>query len=602
MTAATTTWGHSTATSKFRETITYDGNGNIKTYFRNGPGEGAFFQSMDQMTYNYNTAVDPVSGGTYLLNNRLGHIDDLVSAAQYNSSGIDDIDDQNANNYTYDKIGNLIGDVQSGFTSVEWTVYGKIKKITKSNTAIEYKYDPSGNRTTIEVTVSGSTTQTWYVRDAQGNTLGVYSDNGSPTARLWKEQSLYGSNRLGIWAPEVDVTSVSGSTVWNTVGKTFYELPNHLGNVLATISDKKIGHDDGSGVIDYYDAEVINQTEYYPFGMQMPGRKYTITNGSRYRYGFNGKENDNDVKGEGFQQDYGMRIYDPRIGKFLSVDPISKQYPQLTPYQFAGNMPIWAIDLDGLEPVLVSIYTPAKSRPVLKPTQWYVLTRGAGDYETEGNSYDAAARYNVEHSNPGAYNSIGLRSEWYRWAARQQKDNIWFAAAAVVTSPTMVGAADEVNLGFMTDQEESILRGANKFLLQENFRNFGSYALGKGPVTWNGKSFGHLSGPALDDQMVVIEMTVLQGYLDNYKKDYTRKNGEKAWNDLSEGLNGLFTGFLAQRVSPGASKYAQNEFKKKYGKDAIFDFMNLEHRIFQGQKMAEFLRKEAENKTPKDKN
>jgi RHS repeat-associated protein len=59
--------------------------------------------------------------------------------------------------------------------------------------------------------------------------------------------------------------------------------------------------------------------------MGMPGRKYSAT--SSYRYGFNGKENDNEVKGEGNQQDYGMRIYDPRIGKFLSVDPISKEYP-----------------------------------------------------------------------------------------------------------------------------------------------------------------------------------------------------------------------------------------------------------------------------------
>jgi len=55
------------------------------------------------------------------------------------------------------------------------------------------------------------------------------------------------------------------------------------------------------------------------------------------------------VKGEGNQQDYGMRVYDPRVGKFLSVDPISADYPELTPYQFASNTPIQAIDLDGLE-------------------------------------------------------------------------------------------------------------------------------------------------------------------------------------------------------------------------------------------------------------
>lgn len=79
----------------------------------------------------------------------------------------------------------------------------------------------------------------------------------------------------------------------------------------------------------------------------MPGRKYTA--GTQYRYGFNGKENDNDVKGESNQQDYGMRIYDTRLGRFLSVDPIYKSYPELSPYQFASNTPIWAIDLDGLE-------------------------------------------------------------------------------------------------------------------------------------------------------------------------------------------------------------------------------------------------------------
>jgi RHS repeat-associated protein len=76
---------------------------------------------------------------------------------------------------------------------------------------------------------------------------------------------------------------------------------------------------------------------------------FTSSLGLGYRYGFNGKENDADVKGDGDQEDYGMRIYDPRLGRFLSIDPITKKYPELTPYQFASNQPIWAVDLDGLE-------------------------------------------------------------------------------------------------------------------------------------------------------------------------------------------------------------------------------------------------------------
>ena len=78
----------------------------------------------------------------------------------------------------------------------------------------------------------------------------------------------------------------------------------------------------------------------------MPGR--TTSSGS-YRYGFNGKENDNEVKGEGAQYDYGFRIYDPRLGRFLSVDPLIADYPSWSPYPFAMNRPIDGIDVDGLE-------------------------------------------------------------------------------------------------------------------------------------------------------------------------------------------------------------------------------------------------------------
>jgi len=142
-------------------------------------------------------------------------------------------------------------------------------------------------------------------------------------------------------------------------GNKFFELSNHLGNVLVTVSDKKIGIDVApqDGVIDYYTADVVTANDYYPFGSQMPGRKYSQPN-TKYRYGFNGKENDNEVKGEGNQQDYGLRIYDPRLGKFLSVDPLYRDYPWYTPYQFAGNDVIRNIDLDGAEP------DPSTSGPV----------------------------------------------------------------------------------------------------------------------------------------------------------------------------------------------------------------------------------------------
>ncbi len=91
--------------------------------------------------------------------------------------------------------------------------------------------------------------------------------------------------------------------------------------------------------------------------MSMPGRSYEAQSG--YRYGFNGKEKDKDLNSL-TAYDYGFRIYNPGIGKFLSVDPLINDYPMLTPYQFASNNPIEGVDLDGLE------YTSSKS-PYISP-------------------------------------------------------------------------------------------------------------------------------------------------------------------------------------------------------------------------------------------
>lgn len=78
----------------------------------------------------------------------------------------------------------------------------------------------------------------------------------------------------------------------------------------------------------------------------MPGRKYSVAN-TDYRYGFNGKENDSDVKGTGNQIDYGMRMYDPRLGRWLSTDPKTGKYAAWSPYNYSLSSPIWINDPDG---------------------------------------------------------------------------------------------------------------------------------------------------------------------------------------------------------------------------------------------------------------
>jgi RHS repeat-associated protein len=232
-------------------------------------------------------------------------------------------------NYRYDAIGNLLED-QEKQVKITWTPQGKVRTVDVQNgTAVtSYRYDGMGNRIEKKVVQSGTTVTTRYLRDASGSIMSVYSDN------TLIEQPLYGSSRLG----QYNGGAQEGKLI---LGLRRYELNNHLGNVLSVVTDK-VGMDTGTVF-----ATVESTNDYYPFGLAMAGRTWKDP-ASNYRYGFNGKEKDSF---NATVYDYGFRIYNPEIARFLSVDPLTKSYPWYTPYQFAGNMPISAIDLDGLEPV-----------------------------------------------------------------------------------------------------------------------------------------------------------------------------------------------------------------------------------------------------------
>jgi RHS repeat-associated protein len=332
------------AIQDFKEAVTYDPNGNIRTYTRNGNNTFAGKPlAMDNLAYGYAAA-----------SNKLSNITDAVPATNYDN----DIDSQASSNYFYDAAGRMTADQAAGIR-INWNYRSKISRIaTISNVLIaNFTYDVSTNR--ISKIARGI--ETWYVRDAAGNVMSTYTkgdsnvNNGELTQT---EVHLYGSSRLGINTLNTNVQNAlqpevvslpglgSGININFIRGKKFFELSNHLGNVLATVSDKKLGISENGSTVDHYEADVVSAQEYYPFGMQMPGRGFSS---SKYRYGFNGKENDGEIKGEGNQQDYGFRIYDPRVGRFLSIDPLTKEYPELTPYQFSGNTPIQATDLDGAE-------------------------------------------------------------------------------------------------------------------------------------------------------------------------------------------------------------------------------------------------------------
>ncbi len=374
-------------TNKHYEIFTYDGNGNILTVERMDEDENA----LDRLTYNYET------NGYLQSTNKLSYVSDNV-----NTSYTADIEDQSDPNYQYDPVGNLIYDAQEYIEEIVWTASGKISKIIRGEglANIEYEYDASGNRISKLVKPKSPNNPnhpaderyweySYYVRDASGNILAIYSRKIDPEdegdAYLYhqyitlSEVPVYGSSRLGVWMPErhlwrasfsVDSYDEESGTYGNKVldaiypsyslenegvfkrylGEKRYELTNHLGNVLTVISDMKIYDDNKVSGLNL--ADIRSAQEYYVFGMPITDRQY---NSDQYRFGFNGKENDNEVKGTGNQLDFGARIYDPRLGRWLSVDPMAHKYPHISPYAFTVNNPIIFIDDDGKEPITAII-------------------------------------------------------------------------------------------------------------------------------------------------------------------------------------------------------------------------------------------------------
>jgi RHS repeat-associated protein len=346
----------------YRERYWFDKNGNLDSLERYDNTNTL----MDDFSYNYH--------GTK--KNRLTSVDDGAG------SGVStvDVDDQNANNYTYNAIGQLTSDTQEDIDLIEWTVTGKVRKVTQGDaTETEFIYDAMGNRVMkIEEGINEiSAVYTYYVYDAAGNIISTYTRTvnafigGAEDYRdqlKLSERIIYGSKRVGVKNEnremtrfEFTPTSLSGTGFYQAyssetgvteypqnfaaekreVGEKHFEFGNHLGNVLEVTTDRKIGNVGETA----YEADVISYTDFSPFGMVMPGRNGST---SSYDYGFQGSEKDDEIKGECNSYTTHFRQYDPRLGRWLSIDPVV--HPWESPYVFSYNNPISFNDPLGNDP------------------------------------------------------------------------------------------------------------------------------------------------------------------------------------------------------------------------------------------------------------
>ena len=274
------------ASTRYSTEYTYDRMGNFLTLKRNGKQDGGTFGLIDNLTFTYT-------------GNQVTKIEDSVTDPTY--SGVFNFMDgaSQANEYTYDKNGNLTKDLNKKISQIQYNLLNLPAGITYSNgKSAAYIYDAGGRK--LKVSYKTSATATAVPTDYCGS-------------------MIYENNVLKRILVDGGYITFSGSTP-----QYHYYLKDHLGNNRVVCS--------ASGTV-----EQVNH--YYPFG----GLFGESTGGDAQRFKYNGKELDR-MHGLDWY-DYGARHMDGM--RFTTIDPLAeKDYPT-SPYAYCSNNPIIRVDKDG---------------------------------------------------------------------------------------------------------------------------------------------------------------------------------------------------------------------------------------------------------------
>jgi len=283
----------------FNETMSYDINGNIITLKRNSKSIANTAELIDDLSYSY-------------IGNRLN----TVTENQPNYRGYPDV---SGNTIAYDDNGNMTSQKDKGILKIGYNFLDLPSYIT-----FDKQYYTRG------VWQNVNTNYTYRADGTKLKKVYKYSEN---SVFKQKTTEYLDGFQYEIISPSGDplIKFVSTSEGYFNFenNKYIYNYTDHLGNVRLSFLNN------GSG------AEVLEENNYYPFGLKHEG--YNILTGN--------PANQNKYNGKELQEfgmyDYGARFYMPDIGRWGVMDAMSEKYRRHSPYNYAVNNPIMFTDPDG---------------------------------------------------------------------------------------------------------------------------------------------------------------------------------------------------------------------------------------------------------------
>lgn len=294
--------------------------------------------------------------------------------------------------------------------------------------------------------------------------------------------------------------------------------------------------------------------------MTVPNRSYSSPS---YRYGFNGKEKDDNIKGSGNSYDFGARIYDNRVSRFLSIDPDFKKYTNLSPYAYAANSPIVMIDLDGRGPIIPESIWRGKGVEFAKMAG--IVNSLWKDVSGAGGLVKKFATY-------------GFLGPDYYWEKYGKSDMATYDAIhELITN-------EDTRNQFLIKIAEIVKKGENKLFMEGDYTDEDS-AYQQGVMEYNiatlafsvGELTNLVKGGTLISKISSKRTTSLLGKsldIDDFSKynkvvnnlnnpgGFSRLSNNKAWNGLMKKHKGLKDGKLDSKFWDTVN----NEWWSKYNK------------------------------------